>query len=80
MTYPDGINAPSWSPKVGALVEHNPACGLRDNQKDHRYVSHKADHDYENRFELFLLDDGQQKVEYKEETRKLPSHIHLPSH
>ena len=26
--------------------------------------------DESDRFELFLLDDGQQKVEYKEETRK----------
>lgn len=28
------------------------------------------------RFELFLLDDGQQKVEYKEETREYILHLH----
>jgi len=29
--------------------------------------------DPENRFELFLLDEGQQKVEEKAETRKSPT-------
>ena len=67
--FPDGVSAPCWSPKIGTLVEHHPNCGLRDHSRDNRYVSHKADHDYD-RFELFLLDDGQSKVEYKEETRK----------
>ncbi|KAF1838693.1 RBP11-like subunits of RNA polymerase [Decorospora gaudefroyi] len=32
-------------------------------------LQQKADHDNENRFELFLLDEGQQKVEEKAETR-----------
>ena len=45
-------------------------CGLRDSSKNNRHVSHKADHDDECRFELFLLDEGQQKVEEKAETRK----------
>jgi hypothetical protein len=70
MDIPDGASAPCWSPKIGALVEHDPNCGLRDNQKDNRFVGHKADYDADDRFELFLLDDGQSKVEYKEETRE----------
>jgi DNA-directed RNA polymerase II subunit RPB11 len=70
MIEPDGCTAPCWSPKIGQLVEHNPNCVLRDNQKTARHVSHKADYDAESRFELFLLDDGQSKVETKEETRK----------
>ena len=37
-------------------------------------VKFSSDH-IPDRFELFLLDDGQQKVEYKEETRK--SSVHL---
>ncbi|KAI4678221.1 uncharacterized protein J4E88_006742 [Alternaria novae-zelandiae] len=59
----------SFSPKIGQLIEQNPNCALRDSSKDNRHVTHKADHDYENRFELFLLDEGQQKVEEKAETR-----------
>ncbi|KAF2034698.1 RBP11-like subunits of RNA polymerase [Setomelanomma holmii] len=75
---PDAVNAPCWSPRIGTLVAHEPNCGLRDNQKDNRHVSHKADYDAENRFELFLLDDGQSKVEWKEETRKSSLYEHLP--
>jgi len=60
----------SFSPKIGQLIEQNPNCGLRDSSKNNRHVSHKADHDDECRFELFLLDEGQQKVEEKAETRK----------
>jgi hypothetical protein len=75
----NGTSAPCWSPKIGQLIAHIPNCGLRDNQKDARYVSHKADHDDENRFELFLLDDGQSKVEYKEETRKYPAQLSPPA-
>jgi hypothetical protein len=74
----DGTSATCWSPKIGQLIAHNPNCGLRDNQKDCRHVSHRADHDDENRFELFLLDDGQSKIEYKEETRKYPTHPLTP--
>lgn len=75
----DGATKPCWNPKVGKLVAQLPNCGLRDNQKDNRHVSHKADHDWEDRFELFLLDDGQSKVEYKEETRKsYPAHSTPP--
>lgn len=59
----------SFSSKIGQLIEENPNCALRDSSKDNRHVTHKADHDYENRFELFLLDEGQQKVEEKAETR-----------
>ncbi|EDU41803.1 RNA polymerase II subunit [Pyrenophora tritici-repentis Pt-1C-BFP] len=55
--------------KTGQLVEHNANSGLRDNKKDNRRVSHKADMGPANRFELFLLDEGQQKVEEKAETR-----------
>jgi DNA-directed RNA polymerase II subunit RPB11 len=79
MSVPDGATAPCWSPKIGALIEHDPNCGLRDATKDNRFVSHKADHDAECRFELFLLDDGQQKIEYKEETRKSTCHHNVPS-
>jgi len=79
MSVPDGANAPCWSPKIGALIEHDPNCGLRDASKDNRFVSHKADHDADYRFELFLLDDGQQKIEYKEETRMSTHHPALSS-
>ncbi|KAF1943424.1 RBP11-like subunits of RNA polymerase [Clathrospora elynae] len=70
-TYDENISTNpelSFSPKIGQLIAENPNCGLRDNQ-DSRHVSHKADYDHEFRFELFLLDDGQQKVEEKAETR-----------
>jgi DNA-directed RNA polymerase II subunit RPB11 len=61
----------AWNPKIGQLVEHCADGGLlREAKKHNRYVSHKADA-IEPRFELFLLDEGQQKVETKEETRKL---------
>lgn len=59
---------------IGCLVEDDPNCLQRDHRKGNCYISHKADWDDETRFELFLLDEGQQKVEYKEETRK----PHLP--
>jgi DNA-directed RNA polymerase II subunit RPB11 len=59
----------SFSPKIGQQIEHNANCGLRDNTKDHRNVSFKADLDDDNRFELFLLDEDQKKVEEKAETR-----------
>lgn len=32
------------------------------------------------RFELFLLDEGQEKVEEKAETRMYNTHTHLPIH
>jgi DNA-directed RNA polymerase II subunit RPB11 len=75
----DGATAPSWNRKIGTLVEHEPNCGLRDGQRNNHHVSHKADGPA-NRFELFLLDDGQSKVEHKEETRKhpaVPLHVQL---
>ncbi|KAH7391903.1 DNA-directed RNA polymerase [Pyrenochaeta sp. MPI-SDFR-AT-0127] len=64
-----GIGIISFPPDIGQLVEHKLNCELRDNQKEHRHVSHKADYDHDARFELFLLDEGQKKVEWKEETR-----------
>lgn len=55
------------------LLEHNAECGLRKNMKDNRHVSHKTNMEIVNSFELFLLDEGQQKVEEKAETRKSKS-------
>lgn len=52
-------------------------AGWRDEESQFFANTHKisvvkfSPDDIPNRFELFLLDDGQQKVEYKEETRKL---------
>lgn len=58
--------------KVGQLVEDMPNSILRDKSKGHRdRVAHQADYDADRRFELFLLDEGQKKVEQKDETRKL---------
>jgi DNA-directed RNA polymerase II subunit RPB11 len=57
--------------RIGHLVEDLPISSLRDSSKGHRDpISHHADYDGEFRFELFLLDDGQKKVEQKDETRK----------
>lgn len=42
--------------------------GFRRGQH-HQHIQHNAD-DVSPRFELFLLDEGQQKIEVKEETRK----------
>jgi DNA-directed RNA polymerase II subunit RPB11 len=55
--------------KVGRLIEDDPLAVQRDSRKRNHYQQHKADNDHEVRFELFLLDDGQQKVEQKDETR-----------
>ena len=64
--------------RMGQLVEDTPNSFLRDASKGHRDpISHRTDYDGEFRFELFLLDDGQKKVEQKDETRKpslAPSH------
>jgi DNA-directed RNA polymerase II subunit RPB11 len=58
----------SFSPKIGQRIEFNANCGLRDSTKDFRYVAFKSDLDPD-RFELFLLEDDQKKVEEKAETR-----------
>lgn len=55
------------------LREHNAERGLRKNMRDNRRVFYKTDMELVNRFELFLLDEGQQKVEEKAETRKSKS-------
>jgi hypothetical protein len=66
---------------IGKLVEDDPNCLLRDNRKGNNFIKHKPDGE-ENRFELFLLDDGQKKVEWKDETRKFspfdPSIQYIP--
>ncbi|KAF2178487.1 RBP11-like subunits of RNA polymerase [Zopfia rhizophila CBS 207.26] len=56
---------------IGRLVEHEPNSTLRNpNRKsNHMNIAHKADFNNENRFELFLLDDNEKKVEWEEETR-----------
>lgn len=56
--------------KVGQLIEDKATCIQRDSLKHNRRIAHKPDDDSEYRFELFLLDDGQKKVEWKDETRK----------
>lgn len=63
--------APLKSQTIETVVARNASCGLRDNKKDNRYVSHRADYDADDRFELFLGPDDEPKVEWKEETRKL---------
>lgn len=68
------------SPKnqtIQTIVARNASSGLVDTQKGHSYVSHRADHDGDDRFELFLGPDDEPKVEWKEETRK-PQFIPLP--
>ncbi|KAF2789500.1 RBP11-like subunits of RNA polymerase [Melanomma pulvis-pyrius CBS 109.77] len=55
--------------KVGQLIEDNPNAMQRNNLKLNQRIKHKPDYDGETRFELFLLDDGQKKVEWKDETR-----------
>ena len=55
---------------IERFVEDDRNCIQRDHYKKNPRSSHKADHDTDFRFELFLLEDGQQKVETKEETRK----------
>ena len=64
--------------KVGQLVEDDPNAKQRDYLKGNHYIAHKPDFDGERRFELFLLDDGQKKVEWKDETRKSPCIPILP--
>ena len=61
--------------KIVQLVEHKVVnCGLRDKKKRQPpRACTKLTMDPENRFELFLLDEGQQKVEEKAETRKSPT-------
>ncbi|KAL5121889.1 DNA-directed RNA polymerase II core subunit [Pleosporales sp. CAS-2024a] len=46
-----------------------PNIPLRGANRENRFLQHKADCDVDTRFELFILDEGQSKVEYKEETR-----------
>ena len=67
------------SNKIGKLIEYDPNNPLRRFNKHDRPIQHKPDYDAENRFELFLLDDGEKKVETKDETRKpfLPRYPHL---
>lgn len=45
---------------------------LHSNRYHDHPVNHRADSDGPNRFELFLLSDGEKKVEMNEETRKCP--------
>lgn len=63
---------------IGRHVEDDPNCVQRDHRKGNHFMQHKTDWDAEDRFELFLLDEGQQKVETKEETRKSHPHPALP--
>jgi hypothetical protein len=67
--------------KMGRLIDDDPLVVHHHNScRRNNYVSHTTDHDYESRFELFLLDDGQKKVEQKDETRTsmlLPRHRSL---
>lgn len=54
---------------------HSDPAAQRSALELHHIVKFTSD-DVPDRFELFLLDDGQQKIEYKEETRTLPS-LHI---
>ncbi|KAF2994801.1 DNA-directed RNA polymerase II core subunit [Curvularia kusanoi] len=49
-------------------ITRSEQCNVQQGRARGRDIIHKAD-DVPDRFELFLLDDGQQKVEHKEETR-----------
>jgi hypothetical protein len=53
------------------LLAYNPYGGHCVRPADDPPFVESANHNAEDRFELFLLDDGQSKVEHKEETRKL---------
>ncbi|KAJ4370577.1 DNA-directed RNA polymerase II core subunit [Neocucurbitaria cava] len=57
------------SPQAGEFIQHDAESVLRDHLRKNRTVAHKADYDNDRRFELFLLDEGQKKIEWKEETR-----------
>jgi hypothetical protein len=55
----------------GHVFADNPNIPNHSHQQRHlRYVKFKPDCATQNRFELFLLDEGQKKVEWKDETRK----------
>ena len=68
---PDGANAPCWSPKIGRLFEHDPDAFSRGGEKGAARGKNGLADNEASRFELFILDDGQSKVEEKEETRML---------
>jgi len=55
----------------GSPIERCLESGLRQSNRAHNVVPDIADCNDVNRFELFLLDEGQSKVETKEETRML---------
>jgi DNA-directed RNA polymerase II subunit RPB11 len=60
---------------ITKLINDNPNTHKR--VSDH-YVRHKtaAEEDLPDRFELFILDEGQQKIEVREETSTYPaSHL-----
>ncbi|KAF2710431.1 RBP11-like subunits of RNA polymerase [Pleomassaria siparia CBS 279.74] len=54
---------------LGQLIEDNPNAVQRDSRQNNHKLGHKPDYDAGNRFELFLLDEGQKKVEMKDETK-----------
>ena len=66
---PDQVVVPE---QTRDFVENYPNCVTQGRRKGRDYVPHKADYDQHHRFELFLLDEGQKKVEWKEETREPP--------
>lgn len=61
------------------LIEDDSKALQRDHHKGNHYVGHKPDSDCDNRFELFILDEGQQKVEVKDETRTLRTPLYFVS-
>ena len=71
----------AFSPELKQVVEQKFSSRLRKKQNNNRVVAHKADN-VPDRFELFLLDEGQEKVEEKAETRKyfITSLSSIPSH
>ncbi|KAF2645683.1 RBP11-like subunits of RNA polymerase [Massarina eburnea CBS 473.64] len=54
--------------KIGRLIEDNPTCTQRDQLKNNCRIKFKPD-EVPDRFELFLLEEGESKVESKEETQ-----------
>ncbi|KNG49042.1 rbp11-like subunits of rna polymerase [Stemphylium lycopersici] len=58
----------AFSPELNQVVEQKFFSRLRTKQNNNCVVAYKAD-EVPDRFELFLLDEGQEKVEEKAETR-----------
>ena len=75
----EAVNTENMPNKIGKLIEDNPNSTQRDKLKGNCHIEFKPDA-IPNRFELFLLDDGEKKVETKEETRTYTSLPNVSPH